>query len=148
MRLITALGVCAVLSACATTDGAETGSTPDYSPVSGRALSANAGLVLACLDEARAAGRTDMIGDDGDSRLIRFACEGVPAQALFDAMAERSAAIESEWRNGAVVFRSTEKIQRDLYGADVCSRDSVSYGAEGATYRCQINLNVGGFIKE
>lgn len=141
MAMIAALA----LGGCATMGGgggSEAASAPDFTPVPGQAVSGNGYLVIACVNQAIERQSFDMVGEqDGDNRMIRFTCDGGPALMLFNALAERSAAIGSEWTEGAVVQRSTERVERDLYGSDICTRDSEAY-------RCQFNLNLGGFIKE
>jgi len=137
-KLIAAAPVVLALAACGGSPPPQP-VAPDYSPVPGQAVTTGGQMVVGCVRQAIQADRYDMIGDDGESRLIRFTCEGAEAQRLFDALAVRSAEIGSEWVDAGVTFRSTERIQQNLYGADMCSRD-------GAGYRCTFNLNLGGFI--
>ena len=132
------------LDGCATTGGGDGGSAagPNFTPVPGQAVSGHGYLVIACVNQAIQNQTFDMVGEtDGDNRMIRFTCDGGPAVMLFNALAERSAAIGSEWTEGTAVHRSTERVERDLYGSDICTRD-------GDAHHCRFNLNLGGFIKE
>lgn len=138
MRFLTAVLMALTTAACAT-GGGGTAAPPDLAPVAGRPLTPTGRLVLACVDRARTSGGVDMIADDGEGRMIRFTCTGAPAEALFGALQPRSAAIGSEWIDGGVVHRSTERMQRNLYGLDFCRRD-------GAAHACVFNLNLGAFI--
>ncbi len=139
----------ALLVGCATTNRPTArAEEPDLSPIVGQAVTPAGHLVLACVRQALATNTYDMVGDDGDSRLIRFTCGGGEAEALFNALADRSANIGSEWQAGAVTYRSTERAARNLYGVDLCWRDAITYGDERATYACHFNLNLGGFIRD
>ena len=129
-----------LLGGCATGAG-ETAGPPDLTPIPGRPLTPAARLVLACMDQARTAGGVDMIGDDGESRMIRFTCTGDVAQGLFEVLGPRSVEIGSEWVDGGVVHRSTERMQENLYGLDFCRR-------AGSTHACVFNLNLGAFVGE
>lgn len=143
LRFLALVGIClGGLSGCASQGGAEVPAAgPDLTPIAGQAVTPTGHLVLTCVRQAMDAFTFDMVGDDGDSRLIRFTCRGGEAEALFNALAERSAAIGSEWQTGTVTYRSTERIERNLYGSDMCWRDADSYA-------CQFNLNLGGFIQQ
>ncbi len=139
MRVVTAALMALTTAACAT-GGEETARPPDLTPVPGRSLTPTARLALACVDQAQTSGGVDMIAeDDGEGRMIRFTCSGAPAEALFAALEPRSTAIGSEWVEGGVVHRSTERMQENLYGLDFCRRD-------GAAHACVLNLNLGAFI--
>jgi len=129
-----------ILGGCATGGDAPPG-PPDLTPVPGRPLTPTARLVLACVDQAQTSGGVDVIGDDGEGRMIRFTCTGDVAQGLFEALGPRSAGIGSEWVEDGVVHRSTERMQANLYGLDFCR-------SEGSTHACVFNLNLGAFIRE
>jgi hypothetical protein len=136
------------LMGCATAGPREAPpTTPDLTPISGQALSATGLQVLACVRQAWTAGTFDMVGDDGESRLVRFTCQGAEANVLFDALAQRSAAINSEWTQGSATYRSTERIEHSLYGVDLCRRQASPDQTGSADYQCQFNLNLGGFIR-
>ena len=133
--------LCAVaVTACATT-GDEVDAAPDYSPIEALPVTDNGRLVIACLEQSLAANRYHRISDDENSGLIRFLCEGGPATAQFEALGPRSARIGSEFRIDGVVHRSSERIQDNLYGLDLCR-------AAAGGHECEINLNLGGFINE
>jgi hypothetical protein len=142
MRVLIALAMSLTTAACAGHGGGgEASGPPDLTPIPGRPLTQTARLVLDCVDQAQTSAGVDMIADDGEGRMIRFTCTGATAEALFGALAPRSAAIGSEWVEDGVVHRSTERMQEDLYGLDVCRRD-------GAAHVCVFNLNLGAFIGE
>jgi len=125
-------------SACATSDGEDT--APDYAPIQTLPMTDNGRLILACLKQSMDTGALGRISDSESSALIRFTCVGAPATALFEALGPRSAEMDSEFTIDGVVHRSSEQIQENLYGADVC-RVRASGGHE-----CEINLNLGGFL--
>lgn len=139
MRVVTAALMALSTAACAT-GGGENERLPDLTPVPGRPLTPTARLALACVEQAQTSAGVDMIAeDDGEGRMIRFTCTGGPAEALFAALEPRSAAIGSEWVEGGIVHRSTERMQENLFGLDFCRR-------EGTTHACVLNLNLGAFI--
>ena len=140
MRILIALAMSLTTAACAT-GGGETSGPPDLTPVRGSPLTPTARLVLECVDQAQTSGGVDVIGDGGEGRMIRFTCTGDVAEGLFEALGPRSAVIGSEWVEGGVVHRSTERMQENLYGLDFCRRD-------GAAHACVFNLNLGAFIGE
>ncbi|MBU1323659.1 MAG: hypothetical protein KJ676_00295 [Alphaproteobacteria bacterium] len=139
MRVAAALLMSLSTAACATGGGGPA-PPPDLTPIPGSPLTPTARLVLACVDQAQTSGGVDMIAeDDGEGRMVRFTCTGAPAEALFAALAPRSTAIGSEWVEGGIVHRSTERMQENLYGIDFCRRD-------GGGHACVFNLNLGAFI--
>lgn len=127
-------------SACATSD--DRPAAPDYAPIPALPMTDNGRLILACLQQAMDTGALGRISDDENSGLIRFTCVGAPATALFEALGPRSAEIGSEFAVDSVIHRSSERIQENLYGADLC-RVRTSGGHE-----CEINLNLGGFLND
>lgn len=110
----------------------------DLTPLPDQSLTANGRLVLACVDQAVRSGSVSAVRDE-DAGLIRFACDGPPAEALFQALGPRSRRIGSEWREGAAVVRASERVVEDLYGVDLCR-------ADGPRHACQVHLNVGDFM--
>ncbi len=139
---IAGLATLGLLSACASPGSGETLGPPDLSPIPAHPLTANGYLVIACVNQAIQNQAFEMLAEeDGDNRLIRFICDGGPALMTFNALGDRSAEIGSEWTEGDAIIRSTERVERNLYGVDFCRK-------QAETYRCEFSLNVGGFIKE
>jgi len=90
---------------------------------------------------AAAAGTYDRV-QDGDTRMIRFSCSGPVARAFYDGLAEHSAAAGSEFQHEGRTYRSTDKVERDLFAVDHCVVDR-----QGSA-QCAVNLNVGGFLAD
>lgn len=127
-----------LLAACATVQD-EPAATPDYAPIQHRGPTSQSRLYADCLDQAiqaQAYGRS--AADDGAVELILFSCTGVPAAALYEALGQRSLDEDARWEHQGWSYRSPQRIERDLFGADWCATDGVSH-------RCAINLNVGWF---
>ena len=135
----------ALVSACATRPD-EPQAAPDYTRFPDLAMTDNGRLVVACVEQALDAGHYHRISDGEDSGLIRFVCSDDAAEALFVALGPRSAEIGSEFEVDGVLHRSSERVQTNLYGVDLCRRMNV--GITSPNYRCEINLNLGGFINE
>jgi hypothetical protein len=135
------------LNGCATVDAPDGASAPDLGPIAGQPVSAHGYLVVACVNQAIQNQSFDMIEEaDGENHMVRFQCDGGPATMLFNALAARSAAIGSQWSAGTVLYRSTERIEHDLYGSDLCWRDIAASDSRAAIHGCQFNLNLGAFI--
>ena len=114
---------------------------PDYTPPPGSPATPHAKLYADCIAQA-AAGPAYELSRDKDTQLIRFSCSGAPAKAFYEALGPWSATQKSEWTSAGRTWRSTGKIQKDLFGVDYCSTD----GADD--YRCAVTLNVGPFLTE
>ena len=113
---------------------------PSYAPIAGDPAPARARFYADCIGQAIDAGTYDHVRDEG-SELIRFSCSGVPAAAFYEALGHRSAAIGSEFSDGGRTWRSTNRINEDLFGADYCWTEADAYG-------CDLYFNAGDFLAE
>ncbi len=109
--------------------------TPDYRPVATTTAPPRATLYADCLADAIASKRYAKAADK-DTNLLVFTCTGASARAFFDGLAGWSAQIGSEFQAGGTTYRSTARVQRDLFGVDYCSADA-----------CVLVLNAGEFIR-
>lgn len=140
-RLILASALSATLSACA--HGASTvPMAPDYSPIVGSPAPANARLYADCIAQAAANNTFVRASDGGDDTLILFTCTGAPATAFYDALGPWSAQIGSAFEREGRSYRSTAKVQRNLFGVDVCS------AVGDADHRCVLTFNAGDFLDQ
>lgn len=121
------------LAACA--HHAAPSAAPDYRPVTAAPANAQAALYGDCLADAVANHRIAR-ATDPDTALLLFTCTGAPAKAFFDGLADYSAKIRSEFTQGGVVYRSTQRVRQNLFGVDYCSAE-----------QCVITLNAGDFIR-
>ena len=134
-------------TACATAP--ELGSTPpDYTEIATTPAPPNASLYTACFAQAIAGGTyrraSDRVSTDGSGdELLLFSCNGPPAAAMFAALGPWSARIGSEWQAEDRVWRSTSRVQRNLFGVDYCS--DVERGGDA---RCVITFNAGDFLDQ
>ncbi|MES2860747.1 MAG: hypothetical protein V4701_04710 [Pseudomonadota bacterium] len=125
-------------SACATAPDAVTGPA-SYAAIATRP-EPRAGLYADCIAQAAGAGTYGHASDD-DSSLILFTCTGTPARVFYEGLAVRSAAIGSEFVSEGRTYRSTNRVERDLFGVDYCS-------TAAGQYQCVITLNAGEFLSE
>jgi hypothetical protein len=123
-----------VLGACASRAPAAQ-PKPDYQPVTVESPSPQGELYANCLADAIANHRFGR-AHDKDTSLLVFTCNGAPATAFFDGLAEWSAQQGSEFVANGVTYRSTARVRRDLFGVDYCSHDA-----------CSITLNAGAFLR-
>ena len=114
---------------------------PDYTPVPGELPSPRGRLYADCIAQA-AGNRAYLRGQDEDSTLLLFTCTGAAARTFYEGLAEHSAAIGSEFTSEGRTFRSTDRVQRNLYGVDYCSTDG------RGDYSCVITLNTGAFLRD
>lgn len=128
------------VTACASGPDVPAGS-PDYSAVATLPPSPRARLYADCVAASVAAGAYAH-AQDADTDMVVFTCDGRPARAFYEALAERSAAIGSQFTHDGRTWRSTNRVERNLFGVDVCSTD------DAADFRCSISLNAGGFLQE
>lgn len=138
-RFTCALVGLAVMSMATCATAPEASGPADFTPIAGEPAPPNARLYADCLAQA-AAGGAYRRGSDADTEMILFICSGAPAQAFYDALAVRSAAIGSEQAVGGLTYRSTNRVQRDLFGVDYC------VSGDPAGPRCVISLNTGDFL--
>lgn len=136
-----ALGLSATLAACAH-GAAPVSSAPDYSPIVGSAAPANARFYADCLAQAAANATYVRASDGGGDELILFTCMGAPAMAFYDALSPWSAQIGSAFEHEGRAYRSTAKVQRNLFGVDFCSTRA------GADPLCIITFNAGDFLDQ
>jgi hypothetical protein len=109
----------AFLAACASSRApGKTG--PDYRPVPTTAARPRAALYANCLGDALTNQRYARAGDE-DTDVLVFTCTGAPARAFFDGLAAWSAQIGSEFQSNGQTYRSTARVERDLFGVDYCS---------------------------
>lgn len=127
-------------SACASGPDAPAG-PPDYSAVATLPPSPRARLYADCVAASVAAG-TYAHAQNDDTDMVVFTCDGRPARAFYEGLAEHSAAVGSQFVHDGRTWRSTNRVERDLFGVDVCSTDGA------ADFRCSISLNAGGFLRD
>jgi hypothetical protein len=132
-----------VVTALATACAAHTPppAAPSYAPVATRPASPRAALYAACLADAVASQRVAQ-AEDADTSLIVFTCQGAPAQAFFDGLAEWSAREQSQFVHAGRTYRSTSRVRHDLFGVDYCVAPAPPLAAE-----CRISLNAGEFVR-
>lgn len=130
--------VAAVLIAvagCATAPEATLAGPPDFRPIQTQP-SLRARLFVDCIAQATTAGAYGH-AHSGDSDRLLFTCTGAPARAFYEGLAVRSAAIGSEVQVDGRTFRTTEIVERNLFGVDYCSIGG------GDDFRCVVTLNTG-----
>lgn len=115
---------------------------PDYRELTGDAVPAHGKLYADCLGQGAQTGRYRRADDGGGEELLLFTCDGPVARAFFDALGPWSAKIESAFEADGRTFRSTIRVQRDLFGVDYCS------AADGADHRCVLSFNAGDFLDQ
>ena len=96
-------------------------------------------LYTDCLAQAISAGTVAHVSDDS-TQLIQFTCTGAAAQRFYEALSVPGEAAGSVWQESGRTFRSTAKVQKNLFGVDYCS-SAAPGGAE-----CHIVLNAGPFL--
>lgn len=138
MRTIsTALLGALALTACAHAPEPMAG-PPDYAAVATEP-SAKARLYADCVSQAATAG-TFGRAYDPDTEMVLFTCTSAPARAFYEGLARRSAEVGSEREVGGRTYRSTNAVQRDLFGVDYCFTDA-------GEHTCVISLNAGEFLR-
>lgn len=137
---LAALALCGVLSACAHAPEAVNVS-PNYTPIAGEPAPPHARLYADCISQAAGTGDYRRTANSGDE-LILFTCTGAPARAFYDALGPWSAQIGSAFALDGRTYRSTAKVQANMFGVDSCS-------AVGETdHRCVITFNAGDFVDQ
>lgn len=145
--LIAPIVAASLLGACAGIPGLpgmggrapEMATAPDYTPIAGEVPPSGARLYADCLDQA-ATNRAYVTAKDEDTTLLLFTCTGAAARAFYDGLEVRSLAIGSEFTSAGRTYRSTDRVQRNLFGVDYCSTDGAG------EYACVITLNTGDFL--
>ena len=128
------------LAGCASLRGGGDETAPverDFTLSSQGPLTPQAQLYADCIEQA-ARSNTYGRAADGDTEMVRFNCTGQPAQAFWTALDAWSLEQDSRWERDGWSYRSTNRVQQNLFGVDFCSSD-------GEAYHCVIHLNVGEF---
>ena len=137
----TAAGLVAAASLAACAHGPDpVAGPPDYAPIAGDPAPPNARLYADCIGQAAAAGTYRRASDGGGDELILFTCTGAPAKAFYDALGPWSAQLDSAFEHEGRAYRSTARVQANMFGVDSCS------AASGADHRCVITFNAGDFL--
>lgn len=148
--LIAPLLAASLLGACAGMPGLpglgdsgnpERMAAPDYAAIAGEMAPPQARLYADCISQA-SGNRAYQRAQSDDSTLLLFTCTGAAARAFYEGLEARSAAIGSEFAASGRTFRSTEVVQRNLFGVDYCSTDG------RGDYACVITLNTGAFLRD
>lgn len=144
MKPVAAFAIVATLTsaACATAPDAPL-STPNYAAVPTQEPTRHAHLYASCLHQAAAAGAYRRTDDGDGTELLLFTCTGEPATAFAAALAPWSDKIGSVFQRDGRTFRSTAKVQADLFGVDYCSTD-----ATGDDAVCVLSFNAGDFLDQ
>jgi hypothetical protein len=138
---VAALAVATLLSACASTS-APPPAAPDRAEVATTPAPAHARLYADCFGQAIANHSYRRAGGGGDELLL-FTCTGGVAGAMYEALGPWSARIGSEWKAEGRVWRSTARVERNLFGVDYCSAAD-----GGGDVRCVITFNAGDFLDQ
>jgi hypothetical protein len=142
MRLVPSVAAAvllATLTACAHAPEAAP-VAPDYTPIAGDPAPPNARYYADCIGQAAASGAFRRASDGGGDELILFTCTGAPARAFWDALGPWSARIGSTFGHDGRSYRSTAKVQANMFGVDSCSVE------DDADHRCVITFNAGDFL--
>jgi hypothetical protein len=138
-RTLAGLVAAASLAACANGPEPVTG-RPDYTPIAGDPAPPNARFYADCIGQAAVAGTYRRASDGGGDELILFTCTGEPARVFYDALGPWSARLGSAFAHDGRTWRSTAKVQADMFGVDSCS------AASDGDHRCVITFNAGDFL--
>ncbi len=139
--LLAMLSLALAVTACAHAPDAVP-TVPAYAPIEGEPAPANARLYADCIGQPTSTGTYRRASDGGGDELILFTCIGAPARAFNDALGPWSARIDSAFEHDGRSYRSTAKVQINMFGVDSCSTSS------GADHRCVITFNAGDFLDD
>ena len=144
MKTVVALAILCTLAsgACATAPEAPP-MAANYAAVPTQAPTPNARLYADCLEQAAAAGAYRRTDDGRGAEFLLFTCTGAPAAAFVTALMPWSDKIGSVFQRDGRTFRSTAKVQADLFGVDSCSTD-----ASGGDPICILSFNAGDFLDQ
>ena len=131
----------AALTACAHTPQ-PLATAPDFAPITGDPAPPNARYYADCISQSAATGDFRRASDGGGDELILFTCTGAPARAFYDALGPWSARIGSAFDHDGRRYRSTAKVEANMFGVDSCS------AVAGADHRCVITFNAGDFLDD
>lgn len=137
---VPALAASLALAGCATAPDEGAARPPDYRPIQTQPHP-RARLFVDCIAQATAAGAYGH-AHSGDSDRLLFTCTGAPARDFYEGLAARSAAIGTEVQVDGRTFRTTEVVERDLFGVDYCSTGGPD------DFRCIVTLNTGAALLE
>ncbi|MDZ4692421.1 hypothetical protein [Terricaulis sp.] len=140
MNLLVSLAAALTLAACATSADQTPAGPPSLEVAQGQPAPPQARFYVDCIAQASQANTYDREGN-----VIRFHCNGVPAQAFFEGLASWSAQAGSEINADGATWRFSTPIRENPSFVDFCRRES-----EGATARhqCTVVLNVGEFLAQ
>ena len=136
---IAALG--SLAAACAHAPAA-TVAPPNYAPIMGDPAPPHARLYADCFRQAAETGSYRRAADGGGDELLLFTCTGAPARAFYEALGPWSAQIGSAFDHDGRTYRSTAKVEANMFGVDSCS------AADGTDHRCVITFNAGDFLDQ
>lgn len=125
------------LSACASHPKPAPAGPPDLALTAPLPAPPQAKLYADCIAQAASTGAYNTERDGG---TLRFTCMGNAAKAFYEGLGPRSAEVGSEYVADGLTWRFSNKLIKDSYGVDGCSRDGAG------DYRCVVILNAGGFI--
>lgn len=120
------------LAACASAP--EHSGPPSLVIARGQPAPAQARFYADCVAQAAAA-RTY----DREANVIRFHCDGAPAQAFFEGLGPWSAQVGSEIQADGVIWRFSVPIRENPSFVDFCRRTADRYD-------CTVVLNVGEYL--
>ena len=140
IRPFIAVILSATLAACAHAPEAVP-APPDYTPITGDPAPPNARYYADCIGQAAASSAYRRASDGGGDELILFTCTGAPARAFYDALGLWSVRLGTGFLHDGRSYRSTAKVQRNMFGVDSCSVD-----ASNTDHRCVITFNAGDFL--
>jgi len=112
---------------------------PDFSPIA-TTSSPRGKLYADCLADGVTNQRYGH-AQDGSTNVLLFTCTGAPARAFFEGLGSWATKQGSEAKADGKVFRSTNRVRKNLFGVDYCASD-------GALYECVVTLNVGDFVRQ
>lgn len=140
-RLFISLTAATTLMACAH-HAEPVVAPPDYTPIVGTPAPVNARFYADCISQAATNGRFVRASDGGGDELILFTCTGPTAAAFYDALGPWSAQIGSAFDHDGRSYRSTARVQSNMFGVDSCS------AIGGTDHRCVITFNAGDFLDQ
>ncbi len=125
------------LSACATSHAEAPSGPPSLAIAAGQPAPTQARFYADCISQSSAAHNYDR-----EENLIRFHCDGATAQAFYDALADYSARVGSQYSADGRSYRFTQALQRNTTGVDYCWR------ADAGSYGCTLVFNAGEFLAQ
>jgi len=138
--MMRALMLAAVLLAgCATSAEAPVGPR-SLEIAAGVPAPAQAQFYIDCIDQASEARTYDREGN-----VIRFHCNGAPAERFFRGLAAWSAGAGTEITSDDAIWRFTSPMQQNPSFLDFCRSEG---DGETARYSCTVVLNVGEFLAQ